>query len=105
MSLNVELIGYSIIAIVLIGSLVIGLIGFYIAMSISSKKNVPVEQKNEVVEIKKKLSVLDNQYYMLNLDVEKSRQKLGKSTDFLESLKSKTYNIDIEKIKQELENR
>lgn len=105
MTLNLELISYTFIIIVLVGSFIFGLICFYIAMSISKKKNFSKEKQNEVILIQKKLNVLENQHYMLNLDIEKSRQKLGKSTSFLDSLKGKTYNVDIEKLKKELEDR
>lgn len=104
MTLNLDFINFTLISIVAFGSIVIGFIGFYITMTITVKNNISPDSKREISEIKKKLNVLENQHYMLNLDIEKSRQKLGKSTDFLESLKSKTYNVDMDKIRKELEN-
>ena len=88
---------------VLIISIIISILISVLLRKKLNTKYLNLEKEAEVKKLKTEISHMENQHYMLSLDVEKSRQKLTKSVSFLESLKEKTKDANIEEMKKHLE--
>ena len=84
-------------------SFFIGIILFVVLFIIGKSHGRDEDAVAETKALKAELKTMENKHYMLSLDVEKSRQKLAKSNAFLDGLKAKTHNVDMNQIKKDLE--